>query len=672
MDVEQVLQDEGGGQSQCLATLEKLDKVSQIFTNLASHIDSTLYADEDKREEYLVMGAAGDGAGPSQAVNKTHSTNSEAENFFGNSIDLSSKNNDLTSSSQSGGEFMSDHPAVTDVKTSNKHADTFHHHQKALPEGHQKKAPLRENPDGPIGTDSRKSGTSDLNQSSCELTVSETDIAKCLNVPKVESLELSNSSDSSRNNGEVISEVTNLKKKSKKKKASESDKAVDLPKCKTSTSASQDLMSQSRPVETAATKTDTFKSKVCSEGETQFTSVTHQPPAQSAGDTLPQSSEEYTGTPLFLPTNSHIRQPSVQPLAQQEVLMDADQGVYLLSAPTGWAQPSSHRIEPLGFPGASVHRTVPLFDTVNPPYGAANLNFPPNSFPGGANYFIGQNLYQPSLPNSGHALAVPHSGSFFNNYNISHIAQPMWPGTSTHHVPLVNSLAAGQFLPSRHGLLVQPPIITAASPSPEISDLVREIRRSSSNTSTGTNSNYDEEVAAVLHRQNNNQEITELQACLSSASVSGGSDGPSLSPMNLSDETHSFYEPNRPIASNKDAKACNAETFPHSHMQGEDSQQHGHTKSPTPSDKSSVSSGSRPKSKKLSMTQYFQRRKPKKIVDIPDDLKGIIKQALQEKDKQVHTLPAEDSKDSLTETTDSTPGSVLKQQKTSPTESKSF
>ena len=363
------------------------------------------------------------------------------------------------------------------------------------------------------------------------------------------------------------------------------------------------------------------------------------------------SSERYVEPSHFLPTNSNTSQTLFQQPAHRELLMQTERGElpssFVLSTPTGWAQPPSNQVEALCIPACGIQRTVPLFNTMNPRYPASNFSFPQNGFQENANLFLGQNLFHQSQLFKTMQRTVPsRSGSVYNFYNnIAHLGQPLWYGTRANLVPPINGLSASQFMPPRHGVLVQSPIITTAPPSPELNTQVPEMCRSNTNNGGNTSVLSHEDAANApqmgydlafsQYKSNSSSDEKESvkfkQYSESSASVPDRIVTPTAYPPSQDEKFLSFNSVSQKGSAPEEEDQQNtAKNF--SLRQDKSITDQGRVSRPIASDSSWVSAGSKLRSgDRLNHPSHM--RKPKKLMDMPDDLRNVIKQALQEKEE---------------------------------------
>ena len=364
-----------------------------------------------------------------------------------------------------------------------------------------------------------------------------------------------------------------------------------------------------------------------------------------------------------MPTNSLPRQPSFQSSVPQELLIPGGRrecpSPLALPVPTGWAQPPPNQVEHVNFAPAGLNRAVPLLNTADLRYAANNLSFPLYSPPENANFFVGQSLYhQPAFVNNRYIAAPSHQGG---HYNMALLGQPLVSVARTNSLP---HMGVGHFPSSRLGVLVQSPAITTAPPSPEIDNhsvQIRETNSGSSRGSPGSPSPLSNEATSVssqlssdekppgLSKNNNTlnrkeyKEFRQYTCSEYSATSQRGSKRLASSVASCEEKTpksdSSF--PELPVPSDMENKASAVKNSSHVPEKG-----WTQASSPTLSD-TSVSSRLRP-SPSAKRTQPSFLRKPKKLMDLPDDLKDIIKQAKQEeKDKMLPTSNAETPKGCL-------------------------
>ncbi|RUS77024.1 hypothetical protein EGW08_015204, partial [Elysia chlorotica] len=657
LEAEQALSPECGSQPQYQATLEQLDKVSQLFTNLASHIDSTLYADEDDNSETPVNGAAGDASKLLQTKSSNVASEQQHRDVCESSIQQRAEDTE-SSRTQTACTHVSERrnqcQDSTNVKPSSPQVEEqqlchVEEYNNALQEMLYHEVVKDE--DQEVQTyDIRRNGGPDLGQCADGAVSSngaDTNISSRSSLP--DNFDVSNKKPvtSKGNMSNTVTDIPVTKKqkhgKSKKKNKGDQSDALSEDVC-----FPQNFPAHSSPPEVELSCCNASETSSSSEREAQFTPI---PQSSSLQDQHPPSSERYVGAPYFLPTNSNVSQTLFQPPVQPELLIPTGRGQphypYVLSQTPGWAPLLSNQPEPLSIHAPGLHRSPPFLNMVNPTYPAANLSLVQNGFPESANLFLGSNLYhQPPILNTVQPTTVSSlPGSVFNLYNNgAPLGQPLWYGARPNFLPQVNGFGASQVMPPRPGVLVQSPMITSATPSPEPYAQVPEVFSNSSHGNAGVLSHPP--APTVIEAENDPEVEALSHSCYSTLDKESGnltqySENSAfrlkgnVTPVECTSTRDAHFTPYN--SSSQSQRSCTlkeedqkntAQEFRNGQVKG--TKDRSRAPSPSVSESSSIGSESRPRS---GARPNFppQIRKPKKLMDVPDDLKAVIKQALQEK-----------------------------------------
>ncbi|GFN88836.1 tudor domain-containing protein 1 [Plakobranchus ocellatus] len=645
-DTEQILTEQEGSRSNYQTTLVRLDKVSQLFTDLANHIDSTLYPDEDSIE---------DKHSKDSSTSTQRSPN--GKKCGGSALDISKHQNGI--------DYSTD---------SNRNNDKY------LPEEESKDLTEHDKNSGSLGLDDIEKPQGlrpTLNQHN-ELSHGAADQSSC-------NIESSSDSKPSNNhfivNDKLRCEELNVDLQQKDVNAKTSfspergkgeNKNFGSPSSKTETKVSgkrrakKGKQKEKDEIKSGLETAQVFQLEMshlthqkeperCSSSESQLSTQSdsnHNSVSKATAQKEDQSKEsEESGIrpPISLSpaTESHILQQATQPPTYHDLLVQPElfglaSTPGLISTQPGWAQALSYQAQPMIFPNQfnDVYRQVPLLNIANPgpPH---HLGFPMSTYAEHPSWYAGQNLVQQSGLVRDRDYPMSHHTGFSAN-SLTRIGQPLWQLTGSNYLPQLLGPNTGQLLPPRQDLLVPSPLLSRPLISGHTGILAAEPDRSDSRGSIITEISpslvpVEAFVSATPARRDQTQDLVGNDnihpsslsynfACKTPPSTIDNNEilpgaaktaySQALQTENLTPRTE-IEKPDRPLRVELSG-----------HLNEEEGNLSEALLSPAMSDKSSVCSGSHSSSVKSVKQPVY--RKSKKFQNLPADLKDVIKEALQD------------------------------------------